>query len=105
MNIVVVKDVGNFAENKDRARRLREGSIYPALRRGEEVVLDFAGVTGTTQSFVHALVSQAIRDPDVDALSHLVFENCNDVTRSVVEIVVSYSQDEWGSEDGDDAPI
>lgn len=100
MKINLHDRVGTFAENKDTAKHLRVTSIVPALKRGdEEVILDFAGVSGTTQSFVHALIADAIRDPSLDALDHLVFEHCNEVVQAVIEIVVSYSQEEWGDAD------
>lgn len=90
---------GEFAENKEAAKRLREETLLPALNRGEDVVLDFSGVNLATQSFVHALASALIRDDSLAALDHLVFKGCNKGVRAVVSIVVDYSQEVVGEED------
>lgn len=106
MRVKIVEYAGSFAENKDTAKKLRTRTILPRLRQEnpEDLILDFEGVTGTTQSFVHALVADAIRNPKVDALDVLVFANCNEVVQSVIEIVVSYAQEEWG-EPAADSPF
>lgn len=103
MRVKIAERAGTFAENKDTAKALRMRLILPALRRPdpEDIVLDFEGVTGTTQSFIHALVADAIRDEDLDALDHLVFANCGEVVQSVVEIVVSYAQEQWEDPEGE----
>ena len=85
--------VGEFAENKDIARDLREREILPALKKGEEIVMDFSEITGATQSFVHALISEAIRVYGSDVLDRLMFKNCNDSVRSIVIIVTEYMQE------------
>ena len=69
MKIIKVGEaVGDFAGDKDEARSLREGQLEPAMRAGEEVNLDFAGVELATQSFLHALVSDLVRSSKFDAL-------------------------------------
>lgn len=83
---------GRFAENKDVARDLRTKSLMPALARGEEVELNFADVELTTQSFVHALISDVVRSEAFDALDLMTFSNCNDAVRALIELVVEYSQ-------------
>ncbi len=90
---------GEFAENKEAARRLREKTLLPALKRGEDVVLDFSDVDLATQSFVHAMVSALIRDESLAALDHLVFKGCNKGVKAVVSIVVDYSQEVVGDEE------
>ena len=59
--IKIFERAGGFAENKDVARELRITEILPALERNEEIILDFENVTAVTQSFIHALISDAIR--------------------------------------------
>lgn len=85
--------VGDFAENKDVARDIRERDILPALEKGEEVTIDFAKVTGATQSFVHALISEAIRRYGSDALDQVLFKNCNDTVQKIITIVTEYMQE------------
>jgi hypothetical protein len=94
MVVAVATRVGSFAENKDAARDLRLEEIEPALRAGEDVTIDFAGVELATQSFVHALVSAVIRSFGPDILDRVLFANCSDTVKGVVEIVVEYSQDD-----------
>ena len=84
--------VGNFAENKDLARDLRLNKIIPALKKGE-VILDFAGIESATQSFVHALISDLIRNYSVSILDKIMFKNCNEITKKIINIVVDYMQE------------
>ena len=85
--------VGDFAENKDIARDVRENELLPALEKGGDVVVDFEGVTGATQSFVHALISEAIRRHGSDVLDRISFKNCNEVVQKIITIVTEYRQE------------
>jgi len=85
--------VGSFAENKDLAREIRVKKIIPALEKKEEVILDFEGVDSTTQSFIHALISDLIRKYGVEVLENVSFKNCNDIVKKIISIVVDYMQD------------
>lgn len=84
---------GAFAENKDIARDIRLGEIVPALEKKEEVVLDFAGVDATTQSFIHALISGLLRKYGSGVLDRVEFKSCNDTIRKIITIVVDYMQE------------
>jgi hypothetical protein len=86
-------EAGEFAENKDIAKSLRIKKIMPALADGNDVIFDFAGVSGATQSFIHALVSEPIREFTDIVFDKLVFENCNKNIRAVLEIVYEYMQE------------
>jgi hypothetical protein len=96
MKIIVADSTGPFAENKEQAKKLRR-TLIPALGK-EEVELDFSGVAFATQSFIHALIAEALRTPDLDAVERITFRNCNESVRAIVEVVVSYSQDDWSSD-------
>ena len=61
MRISIQKQAGQFAENKDIARKLRTEIIIPNLSRDNIVEIDFSGVDGVTQSFIHALIAEPIR--------------------------------------------
>ena len=91
MIVRIREQCGEFAENKDDARKLRELFIVPAIAEGQEVVLDFAGVDASTQSFLHALISQILQDGGEAALAKLRFMNCNGPIKSLVRTVVNYS--------------
>ena len=85
--------VGSFAENKDKARDLRLKKILPALEQNKEVILDFEKITGATQSFIHALISDIIRKKGADALDSIYFKNCNDTVKKIINIVIEYMQE------------
>ncbi len=91
---------GDFAENKDAARMIREAELAPTLQQGQHLAIDFTGVELATQSFIHALLSDLIRSLGSDVLDMLVFKGCNDNIRGLVSIVVEYSQDST-HDDGD----
>ena len=94
MKVIILRPlVGDFAENKDIARDLREKDILPALKKGEEITIDFTGVTGATQSFVHALISEAIRRHGSDVLDKIRFKNCEETVRKIITIVTEYMQE------------
>ncbi|MCG5106618.1 STAS-like domain-containing protein, partial [Candidatus Saccharibacteria bacterium] len=61
MEIKLKTLAGSFAENKDIAKDIRLKQIMPALEKREKVIVDFTGVDGATQSFIHAMISDPIR--------------------------------------------
>lgn len=85
--------VGTFAENKDIARDLRIAELSPALARGEEVAVDFSGITGATQSFIHALISEPLREYGSDVLDKIQFKNCDVAIQKIITIVTDYMQE------------
>jgi hypothetical protein len=89
----VKEHTGGFAEDKDVARALRTEHIEPALKRRSTVTIDFEGVDGATQSFVHAMISHPIRTSRGKALDRLRFKNCAPPVREIIAIVCEYSQD------------
>ena len=91
MEIRIPPGISGFVEDKDFARDLRKEKIIPALEAGDIVVLDFADVKYATQSFIHALVGEALKRFGEDALSRLEFRHCSQQLRSVIELVVDYS--------------
>ena len=64
------------------------------LARGQEVVFDFSGVE-VTQSFVDELVGYLILRDGPDLLDRIVFKNCSDDTRAIVEFVVADRADQY----------
>ena len=93
MIVIAIRErAGAFAEDKDVAASIRDGELKPAIERGENVRLDFTDVGGATQSFVHAFISEPIRKNGSGVLDKVEFKKCNPTVRSVVEIVVEYSQ-------------
>src|SRR3989338_271110 len=91
--LIIADFAGRFAENKDEAAEKRKKFILPELKAGKTIVLDYEGVTSTTQSFTHALISQALRTfGPKKALSKILFRNCNENVKRIIGIVVEYMQ-------------
>lgn len=91
--INIFKEAGKFAENKDVARDIRVEKLIPALEKNQNIVLNFEGVDTTTQSFIHALISDAIRQYGNDALDKITFHRCNDTIQQLVKIVIEYTEE------------
>jgi len=84
---------GSFAENKDLAREIRIQKIMPALEKNQKIILDFKGIDSTTQSFIHALISDLIRNQGIEVLDQIYFKNCNETIKKIINIVVEYMQE------------
>lgn len=93
MEIKIINLTGSFAENKDSARDIRTNRIIPALEKKEEIILDFEGIEGATQSFIHALISDVIRKYGAEALDNISFKNCNETVKKIINIVAEYMQE------------
>ena len=94
--IKIFERVGNrdFAENKDIGQEIRIKEVFPQLKIGEEIILDFERVKKASQSFIHSLISDAIRQHGAKkALKLIVFKNCSDEVREMIGLVVNYMQD------------
>ena len=93
IEIKLLPIVGSFAENKDLARDIRLKKIIHVLENKQEITLDFDGIDSTTQSFIHALISDLIRKYGIDVLDKIYFKNCNETVTQIINIVVDYMQE------------
>jgi hypothetical protein len=93
INIKLLERVGSFAENKDIARKIRIEEIIPALKKGQEIILDFSGIDAATQSFMHALISDLLRKFGNDVLEKIKFKSCSDNVQKIIMIVTEYMQE------------
>jgi len=91
IKIRVPGGVDGFIEDKDWARQVRQEKILPSLNAGAMVVFDFAKGRYTTQSFIHALIGEALKRFGDQALERMEFKNCSPQIKSVIELVVDYS--------------
>lgn len=91
MKISIRKVAGSFAENKDIAKEIRLKYINPSIKKNEGVILDFKGVDSSTQSFIHAMISEAFQKNGINALDFFEFKNCNKPIKSLIATVVNYS--------------
>jgi hypothetical protein len=90
--ILIFEKTGGFAENKDIARSIRMKFIDPSVTKSEEITLDFKDIDSMTQSFLHALISETIRERGPNVLDLIYFKNCNENVQNIVNIVVEYMQ-------------
>lgn len=95
VEIKLKKHVGAFGENKDLAREIRQSKILPAIERGDEVALDFAGMNGVTQSFIHALIAEPIIRYRDQAFTNLYYLDANDDISEIISIVYRYLQESF----------
>jgi len=82
---------GHFAENKDTAREIRESTLKKLIESDEPVILDFNGIDSSTQSFVHALISEIFQRKGEAMLNQFEFRNCNEAVKSLIATVINYS--------------
>lgn len=92
-SVMIKEQAGEFCENKDVSRAIRIKTILPALVDKKKVTLDFAGVDMVTQSFIHSLIAEPIREFPEEFFELVSFKNCNKDVRTIVEIVAQYMQD------------
>lgn len=86
---VEVIRVAEFLEDVDAAARIRDGKIIPTVRRGGKLAIDFSDVRFVTQSFIHAMLHEALREPG--ALVRISLVNCSRSTREAIQAVAAYS--------------
>jgi hypothetical protein len=91
--INIFDKAGDFAENKDIARDLRLKEIIPALDKHEKIILNFEKVSATTQSFIHALISDILRLYGIDVLDRIIFKSCTETVKEIINIVIEYMQE------------
>jgi STAS-like domain of unknown function (DUF4325) len=86
MKIIRLVDyVGDFAENKDKAKLLRTETLIPLLDSGENITLDFDGID--------ALISNLFRKYGIGVLDKIEFKNCNETVKKIINIVSDYMQE------------
>jgi SepF-like predicted cell division protein (DUF552 family) len=93
VHIKLFKKTGSFAANKDIAKEIRLEEIIPALEKGNEVILDFENINSATQSFIHALISDLMRQYGNDVLDKISFKSCNETIQKIITIVTDYMQE------------
>jgi hypothetical protein len=93
--------VRGFAEDKDEAKMVRVDTILPSLAAKNRVVLDFGNVKFCTQSYIHALIGEALQRFKDEALARIEFRHCAPQVKSLVELVVDYSLGGFRTDQGE----
>ena len=91
MEIKVKEICGHFAGNKDSARDIREKYLKKWINEDGIIVLDFSDIDSSTQSFVHAMLSQLFQVYGEAMLDKFEFKNCNAAVKSLIVTVINYS--------------
>src|SRR5947209_13756634 len=94
--ISIPAEVSGFQEDKDLAKEIRRLKFLPALANGGSVILDFSEVATATQSFIHALIGEALKQYGVDVLDQITFRHCSPQLKNIIELVVNYSLGGFG---------
>ena len=94
-SIRVYDYAGDFGEDKDAARVIRQEKIIPAVEHDDAVLLDFSGMTGATQSFIQALVAEPIMRFRERAFDGLFYTGVNDQIAEIISIVYRYIQESF----------
>jgi hypothetical protein len=81
----------SIAEDKEVAGKLRDEVIIPTLDNGEKVEVYFEGVDTATQSYIHALIADAIRRHGDKSFELLEFSNCTPAVQAVIKTVFAYT--------------
>lgn len=89
--IILLPHLGNFASNKDIATMLRTREIIPQLAKSEDVILDFTGIEGSTQSLIHALIAEPFQLYGKNTLKLLKFKSANPLLQTLIGLVIDYS--------------
>jgi hypothetical protein len=89
--IQIKEQAGEFAQDKELAKLLRENILFPAIAKRNLVILNFDGVTGATQSFIHALIGVVLQQYGEESLEWLEFKNCQSGVKSIILTVIEYS--------------
>lgn len=91
--IFEIKDIcGSFAENKDIARDIRENIKNDGhMEKNGTIIFDFSGVDSTTQSFIHALLSEFFQSYGEASLEKFEFKKCSKPVKSLITTVINYS--------------
>jgi hypothetical protein len=91
-NVNLRRHFGARPNDRDKAEEFCEKRIKPALMRDREVVLDFKDTGLVTQSFIHALISEAVKeDPRWAAKIKVV--NVSGAQRAVYDLALRHMLD------------
>lgn len=91
IEIKIMDFCSNFAEDKDIAKAIREDYLKKHITSNEKVILNFNEIDSSTQSFIHALISEIFQKYGETALELIEFKNCNVAVRSLIATVINYS--------------
>lgn len=88
--VSVVDQFGRHPWDKEKALRLQEKKLLPAVRSGKTIVYDFDGVQRLSQSFAGALVGALREELGAELRDRVRFTNTSPVIDSVLSLAASF---------------
>jgi len=92
LNVNLRRHFGAQPNDRDKAEEFCEKRIKPTLLHQREVVLDFKNTGLVTQSFIHALISEAVKE-DPRWASKIKVENVSAAQRAVYDLALRHMLD------------
>ena len=86
------KRFGNQPNDRDEAEEFSRLLILPALESGKQIILDFEGTGLVTQSFIHALISEAVKG-DARNADRIVTINASRAQQAVYDLALRHMVD------------
>jgi hypothetical protein len=99
MKLSIRNEIGPRCIIKEDGQKVYD-AIFDLIKRGESVILDFAGVNQFASPFFNFAIGQLLRDIREGDLRRLLqFENLNETGRLVVERVIENAAKYHGDKD------
>lgn len=77
-----------FLVGSDAALEIRRKELEPAILKGDNVVIDFRDVRGTSQSWMNVFIMGTLLDCGMESLRLIEFKNCNKLVKELVTFSV-----------------
>lgn len=78
---------GSYAEDKDAAIRSRNNRLFPALKDGKTIIIDFSGVKSAPHSFLSALLASPIKSLGLQAHKRIKIVNSTSEIRETIDFI------------------
>jgi uncharacterized protein DUF4325 len=92
LHVNLRRQFGAQPNDRDKAEEFCERRIKPALLHQREVVLDFKNTGLATQSFIHALISEAVRE-DPRWAAKIKVANASSAQQAVYDLALRHMLD------------
>ena len=79
---------GYFAEDKEAAISFKNNHLFPALERGQKIILDFKDIESSPHSFLSALLASPIKSSGMRAYKIFKVVNANADIRETVDFIL-----------------
>ncbi|MGP9800020.1 STAS-like domain-containing protein [Rheinheimera sp. NSM] len=84
---------GSYAEDKEAAIKFRDSRLFPEIREGKSVIIDFDGVASAPHSFLSGLFASPIKTLGMKAYKVLKFVNTLPEIRETLDFILDENTD------------